>query len=95
MRDSGDIAVSTRLTGSDQIEVVVDDRGRGITPEEKIQIFKPFFTTKEHGLGLGLSICSTIVRSHGGELNLDNNVDGGGARASITLPTRRIMVAAK
>jgi PAS domain S-box-containing protein len=89
-----DIAVSTRLTELDQIEVVVADRGRGITAEEKIQIFKPFFTTKEHGLGLGLSICSTIVRSHGGELNLDNNV-GGGARASITLPTRRMMVAAK
>jgi PAS domain S-box-containing protein len=89
-----EIAVSTGGNASDQIEVVVADRGPGIAPGDRVRMFKPFFTTKEHGLGLGLSICSSIVKSHGGELNLDNNIDGG-ARARITLPTRRLMVAAK
>jgi len=89
-----DITVSTRMIESDQIEVVVTDRGRGIRPEDRIRLFKPFFTTKEHGLGLGLSICSSIVKSHGGELDIDNN-DDGGARARLILPTRRLVMAAK
>jgi PAS domain S-box-containing protein len=89
-----DITVSTRVIESDQIEVVVADRGRGIRPEDRIRVFKPFFTTKEHGLGLGLSICLSIVKSHGGELDIVNN-DDGGARARLILPTRRLAVAAK
>jgi signal transduction histidine kinase/integral membrane sensor domain MASE1 len=88
------ITVSTRVTEAGQIESVVADHGVGIAPEDKVRVFKPFFTTKNHGLGLGLSICSTIVNSHGGKLDLENNSDGG-ARARFTLPGVKLMVAAK
>jgi signal transduction histidine kinase/integral membrane sensor domain MASE1 len=68
-----------------RIEMTVEDRGSGIASENLPSLFQPFFSTKEHGLGLGLSICSTIVKSHGGELILINNKDGG-ATAIIRLP---------
>jgi PAS domain S-box-containing protein len=89
------ITVCTSMAERDQIEVVVADRGAGIAPKDRALLFKPFFTTKEHGLGLGLSICSTIVNSHGGKLALRNNNDDGGAMACFTLPTRMLMGTAK
>jgi C4-dicarboxylate-specific signal transduction histidine kinase len=79
------IAVGTRFSGKETIEAFISDRGRGIAAEEHPRIFQPFFTTKHQGLGLGLAICSTIVKAHGGKLGIDNNA-GGGARASFTLP---------
>ena len=79
------VRITTRSTDQDRIEVVVADRGCGLSPDAKARLFMPFFTTKEHGLGLGLSICSTIVRSCGGELGLTGNARGG-ATATMTLP---------
>ena len=84
-----ELIVTTRATG-EQIEAVIIDHGYGITPEIEKQLFQPFFTTKELGLGLGLSICSTIVKSHGGELTVQNNAHGG-ATATLTLPTQLAM----
>jgi signal transduction histidine kinase/integral membrane sensor domain MASE1 len=83
------ITITTRMT--DRIEVTISDRGCGLGPEEQSRVFEPFFTTKLHGLGLGLSICSTIIKSHGGELKLANNPDGG-ARATFTLPRQRVVM---
>jgi signal transduction histidine kinase len=79
------LSITTRVTSEGNVEVAVSDRGRGIAPEEQRRLFQPFFTTKERGLGLGLSICSTIVTSHGGRLSLAN-ANGGGATAVISLP---------
>src|SRR5262249_14118232 len=73
------ISVAVRLAKQGFVEVSVTDRGRGIAPEHHALVLQPFFTTKENGLGLGLTICSTIVKSHGGELRIEN-VEGG-ARA--------------
>ena len=81
------ITLKTRHNGNGTVEAAVADRGRGLTSEERDRLFQPFFTTKEHGLGLGLSICSTIVKSHGGDLRIDNDA-GGGAVAVLTLPSR-------
>jgi signal transduction histidine kinase len=86
------IAVASRLADAGTIEITVTDRGTGIPPAAEGRAFEPFFTTKPHGLGLGLSICSTIVAVHGGQLALVNAADGG-ARASFTLPVRPIRVA--
>lgn len=79
------LAVSTRANGSRTIEAVIADRGPGIAEDDRDRLFRPFYTTKEHGMGLGLSICSTIVKSHGGTLSLGNNA-GGGACAVLALP---------
>jgi C4-dicarboxylate-specific signal transduction histidine kinase len=87
------ITVGTRSSGRGVIEAFISDCGQGIAAEEHARIFQPFFTTKHHGLGLGLAICSTIVKTHGGKLGINNNADGG-ATASFTLPAIVEMVPA-
>jgi PAS domain S-box-containing protein len=64
---------------------VVSDHGPGIAQEQRERIFEPFFSTKEHGMGLGLSICRNIASAHGGKLWADNN-SGGGADFHFCLP---------
>jgi PAS domain S-box-containing protein len=67
------------------VRVCVADRGHGIAPEHADKIFQPFFTTKDHGFGMGLSICRNIVNTHGGRLWAVAN-DGGGTKFFFTLP---------
>jgi len=80
------LKVMTRADAS-QVQAVIVDSGDGISPEDQARIFQPFFTTKAHGLGLGLSICLTIMKDHGGKLAIENNT-GGGATVTVTLPIR-------
>jgi two-component system sensor kinase FixL len=67
------------------IRITVKDRGHGLTVDKMNKIFRPFFTTKPQGLGLGLSISRTIVTAHGGQLWAENNEDKG-ASFHIALP---------
>ncbi len=68
------------------LRVGVRDYGHGLTPEARQQLFEPFFTTKPDGLGLGLSICTTIIEAHGGRLSAQAPADGPGLVISFTLP---------
>jgi len=70
------LRVRTEAVGG-KARVVVSDHGTGIPPEMLKGIFKPFFSTKAHGLGLGLSVCSSILALHGGALRASNNAEGG------------------
>jgi two-component system sensor kinase FixL len=79
------IVVRTRLSGDGEVEISVIDCGGGVAEEIVDELFKPFSTTKESGMGMGLSICSEIVTSHGGQLDFRNN-DDGGATFFFTLP---------
>jgi two-component system sensor histidine kinase TtrS len=56
-----------------------------MTPDAEARVFEPFFTTKAQGLGLGLSVCRTIITAHGGSLSAVNNPDAG-ATFGFTLP---------
>jgi PAS domain S-box-containing protein len=79
------LTVSTALDGDGLLLASIADRGNGIPPDAADRLFEPFFTTKPHGLGLGLSICRSIIAAHGGRLWADNNPDGG-ATFTLALP---------
>jgi signal transduction histidine kinase len=69
----------------DSVEVHVTDSGPGIPVEQQLNIFVPFYTTKQKGTGLGLAICQRIVKSHGGTIAVQSKV-GEGATFVIRLP---------
>ncbi|MBL8920768.1 MAG: GAF domain-containing protein [Myxococcaceae bacterium] len=69
----------------DQVEVHVSDNGPGIPADQQLNIFVPFFTTKQKGTGLGLAICQRIVKSHGGSIALQSR-PGEGTTFMIRLP---------
>lgn len=69
----------------DRLLLTVTDRGVGLDKEVKERIFSPFFTTKSGGLGMGLSICRSIIEAHAGRLSAFQN-EGRGATFQIALP---------
>ena len=81
------VFIRTRSIGRGVVQILLADRGHGLAPMHQHQVFEPYFSTKERGLGLGLSICSSIIRAHGGSLTLENAPDGG-AIATIVLTER-------
>jgi PAS domain S-box-containing protein len=83
--DTRTIAISTRSEDSNEIIVSISDSGGGIPSGTIKAIFSPFHTTKSTGMGLGLSICKSIIEAHGGKISAQNNPDGG-AMFSIILP---------
>jgi signal transduction histidine kinase len=78
------LVITTRADETN-VKVTITNHGASLSPDELKLIFEPYFTTKDRGLGLGLSICSRIVMSHGGLLTL-SNADDGGVTAAVSLP---------
>jgi two-component system sensor kinase FixL len=72
-----DLTISAVSDGLGMVTIGVADTGSGIAPEVASQLFQPFFTTKREGMGVGLSICRTIIEAHGGRIWTEPNSAGG------------------
>ena len=71
------VMVRTRRLGGGEVLVSVEDNGCGLSREDEEEVFRPFFTTKEDGMGLGLSISKSIVNGHGGRIWFTPGTDAG------------------
>lgn len=71
------LTLSTAVEDDGMVKVSIADTGPGIAPEAVQRLFEPFYTTKSHGMGVGLSISRTIVEAHGGQLWAEAGKDGG------------------
>jgi signal transduction histidine kinase len=79
-------AVELAASSADGEAVIeVRDRGAGLTPEARASLFRPFFTTKERGTGLGLALAKKVADAHGGSLALSDR-EGGGTTARLVVP---------
>jgi signal transduction histidine kinase len=83
----GCVAITTAASGCDAVAVSVRDNGVGL-PEPSVDVFAPFFSTKAHGLGMGLSISRSIIEAHHGQVCATRN-DDGGTTFSFSLPLDR------
>jgi signal transduction histidine kinase len=82
------VEISTTGKGESEVRLSVRDHGSGIRTEVHDRLFDQFFTTKEHGLGMGLAIVRSIVEAHGGKIHAENVADGG-ACFYFTLPVTK------
>ena len=78
--------IKTRMAG-DRVELVFRDTGPGISPESLERIFDPLFSTKNFGVGLGLTLAKETMESHGGGIDIECPADGG-TRVTLWLPMR-------
>ena len=79
------LTLSVSAMASGHVRLEVRDTGPGIAPEQAGRLFQSFATTKPDGLGMGLSICRSIIEAHHGQISL-SNIEGGGASAVVILP---------
>ena len=84
MPRGGVITVSAAVRG-DHLVLTIQDTGQGIPPEHLKSLFTPFFSTKEGGTGLGLTICRGLIDQHQGEIEFASEVDRG-TTCTIRLP---------
>ena len=80
----GVVSITTR-TENEWLELIVDDTGCGIPPDERAQVFEPLYSTKNFGVGLGLSIVRQSIELHGGDVLIADR-EGEGTRFILRLP---------
>ena len=83
-----ELIVRTQNTDAGQLRVSVQDSGKGLDPQSLERIFEAFYTTKHGGMGMGLSICRSIIQNHGGQLWAVAN-EGPGISVQFTIPNYR------
>ena len=81
-----ELTVRTAADADHTVVVTVRDSGPGVPPEHAARLFEPFCTTKSSGMGMGLTICRSIIQAHGGTLELCEN-EARGALFQFTVPT--------
>ena len=79
------LTLATTLTAAGTVNVSIEDRGHGLPRANPDRMFDAFYTTKKEGLGIGLSLCRSIIDSHGGHLWATRGTDGG-AKFHFSLP---------
>lgn len=79
------LTIDAQARGDGFIEIAVADTGPGVAADVAAELFQPFVTTKDEGMGIGLSVCRTIVEAHGGRIWLDPTA-GGGCVFRFTVP---------
>jgi signal transduction histidine kinase len=86
---SRDLSISTSLDTRGDVSITVRDSGPGLKPEDLERLFDPFYTTKPTGMGMGLSICRSIIEAHRGRLWVTANTTRG-ASFHLSLPAREV-----
>ncbi|MCW3986900.1 MAG: PAS domain S-box protein, partial [Candidatus Bathyarchaeota archaeon] len=89
MPEGGKLEIQTNKL-VDSLQIVIKDGGVGISKENLLKLFTPFFSTKAKGVGLGLTICKQIVEGHGGKIVVKSEV-GKGSSFTIVLPFKRMV----
>ena len=84
---NGGILTITAVKADNEYVISVTDTGLGISPDAKSNLFKPFYTTKRWGTGLGLTICKQIAEAHGGTISVESEV-GKGSTFTMKIPTQ-------
>ena len=80
-----ELHISTEIVESERVCVAVRDSGPGLSPQDLGRLFEPFYTTKPNGMGMGLSICRSIIEAHGGRLWATGH-ESQGALFRFTIP---------
>lgn len=86
MNNEGMLRVNIKPNGKN-VDVIVEDTGEGIHPEDLSKIFDPFITTKERGIGLGLAISKRVIEDHNGKIHVKSQL-ARGTTFTITLPVQ-------
>jgi C4-dicarboxylate-specific signal transduction histidine kinase len=83
-RDVG-VWVKAEQMNDQFVKVSVIDRGYGLADDAEEKLFTPFYTTKSDGMGIGLTVCHSIIQSHGGRMGFQRH-EGGGTIFEFTMP---------
>jgi C4-dicarboxylate-specific signal transduction histidine kinase len=88
MVDVREVCIASRRSAEDMVEISVSDCGIGLSEDDMARLFTAFYTTKPQGMGMGLSICRSIVEAHGGRIRAERNAEHG-ATFHLSLPTQQ------